>query len=123
MGSHIDHRLTRQVFDGLPRPRAYYADVPYILRRGFDAPIPEAAELTLEVIPLSDAALVAWGDACAAYASQLPDFWPSETAMRATLAEFAAVWGGQPLWRAKHGSFAPTSGRGVAGQTHLNCSS
>ncbi|MBN2548244.1 MAG: PIG-L family deacetylase [Anaerolineales bacterium] len=106
LGGHVDHRLTRQVVEGLSQSGAklispwYYADYPYVLR------MPEYAENLLRegwqavLHPISPAGLDAWGQGVAAHQSQISSFWPSVESMHAALREYWVAQGGIYLWKA-----------------------
>lgn len=103
LGGHIDHRLTRRSAERLGRSLWYYADYPYVLeaRDQIDAELP--GERQLEIFPVGEKGLAAWGDAVGEYVSQLSTFWPDEEAMRTALEAYSASWGGMPLWRPRTG--------------------
>lgn len=68
LGDHVDHRHVRSAVDALARdrglPLARWADTPYVLRPGAEAPVGEPRYPTEEEL---DAKV----EACAAYATQL----------------------------------------------------
>lgn len=103
LGGHIDHRLARRAAERLERELWYYADFPYVLeaRDQIGELLPEGAQI--EVFPVDALGMTAWGNAVAAYASQLSTFWANEGAMRAALEAYQESWGGVPLWRLRQG--------------------
>lgn len=97
IGGHVDHRLTRSAAEGLPNQRNYYADYPYASGVEIrDYVHPAWQERTYLVAP---AALVAWQDAIAAYASQISTFWEDVDDMRKALQAYSQHGGGCSLFQ------------------------
>jgi LmbE family N-acetylglucosaminyl deacetylase len=101
LGGHVDHRLVRAAAERIGLPLGYYADYPYAvadpldgsdLRRQLGGCRPG---LTGGAAP---AALAAWQEAVAAYASQISTFWGSLDEMRARIAAYQRESGGATLW-------------------------
>lgn len=98
VGGHVDHRLTRAALEALDRPVCYYPDYPYTARQNWNPA--EWIEPGWSRLPcrLSRAALRAWQQAVATYASQISTFWPNLDSMQAAIAAYARSGGGQSLW-------------------------
>lgn len=98
LGNHVDHQLVRQAVEATGRPLWYYADYPYVRIPGVR--LPQDGWLAHE-FQVSEAGLSAWGDAVAAYRSQITTFWQDEHAMRADLRDYGFL--GVRLWRSSSG--------------------
>ena len=96
IGHHVDHQIVRRAAEGTGRGLIYYADYPYAQEPGaIQAALgPRDKEWRAEFVPLSEEALEAKTAAIAQYRSQISTFWPSLTAMAATIRAFAEQTGG-----------------------------
>jgi LmbE family N-acetylglucosaminyl deacetylase len=97
LGGHVDHRLTRAAAEASGVPLWYYADYPYVLTD----PLASSRQVGWETTPflVSHAALCAWQDAVAAYASQISTFWADGASMRSALQDYYRQEGGCHVWR------------------------
>lgn len=89
LGNHVDHILTRKAAERLKRPLLYFEDYPYVLKSA-----DELAQLKRNgwkpiSFHISEAGICAWQEAIAAHTSQISTFWPSLSAMRAAIREYA----------------------------------
>lgn len=102
IGGHVDHRLTRQVAEGLGRPLVYYGDYPYIEREETRARMKDLVPdgFTSLTAPVSEMAIEAWVEAMGMYGSQLNTFWSDQEGMEADVREYKQRHGGVVLWRA-----------------------
>lgn len=115
-GHHVDHQVVRQaatrlLADGVEV--AFYEDWPYA---GDEETVAQAlgegaGRWRRHIVPLTEEALAAKGDAVARYASQISTFWPDTEAMRRALYQHAQrVGGGRPgegFWQRPHPTDAP----------------
>lgn len=97
LGNHVDHQLVRAAAERLGRALRYYADLPYVLRKG-DTPDRLVQRLRKTVLPVSEEGLQAWEEAAGAYTSQISTFWSGVPQMQAELRAYAEKHGGVPLW-------------------------
>jgi LmbE family N-acetylglucosaminyl deacetylase len=101
LGGHVDHRLVRAAAERTGRGVWYYADYPYAVADPLDG-----SDLRGQLGGCrpgltggaSPAALAAWQEAVAAYASQISTFWGSLDEMRARIAAYQRESGGATLW-------------------------
>jgi LmbE family N-acetylglucosaminyl deacetylase len=99
IGNHVDHQLTRRALERIRRRLWYYADFPYAMKEtALFTEMAQSGWLT-RLFLLSEAALLAWGDAVAAHRSQMSTFWADEERMRAELGDFSRSQGGMRLWQ------------------------
>lgn len=99
IGSHIDHWQTRyaaeRVFDNL----LYYEDTPYVHTPGsLYKVIGSDSAWRARSTALSEAALNAKLEACAAYPSQMPWLFGDDRAMRRDITNYVQLVGGERLW-------------------------
>ncbi len=94
LGSHVDHQLVRRAAELTGRQLWYYADYPYVRIPGIHLP---QASWHSQIFQVSGAGLYAWGEAVAAYKTQISTFWQDAQAMRSDLREYGAQ--GVQLWR------------------------
>jgi hypothetical protein len=102
IGGHVDHQLTRQAAQGLGIPLWYYADIPYVLSRPQALDAFTTPEWRAQSTPIGGEDLFRWGEAAAAYVSQVPDFWPDRDALNGALGSFCEGHQGIPLWEMKN---------------------
>lgn len=93
LGNHIDHQLVRRATEASQHALSYYPDFPYVLAGFRQRAGLEEKKLLERLSPLPQAAVEAWADAVAAYASQISTFWRDEAEMRQAIASYAAGWG------------------------------
>ena len=98
VGRHVDHRLVRAACEALGLPLWYYADYPYSAKGGFEVSQWLAHDRGY-ARRISPAALAAWQEAAAAYASQLSSFWRDAAEMRQKITDYALQPAGHSLWR------------------------
>lgn len=102
LGNHADHlHLIRAALAVWPAAAVtWYRDTPYVIRDPGATPAAGVPAAPLWGLPVSDAAVAAKLDACAAYASQLGFQFGGEPAMRRALADFPRAEGdGIPVER------------------------
>jgi hypothetical protein len=99
LGNHVDHQITRLALEGLGCPTWYYQDFPYILRCRDQADDLEEHGWRSQVHPISEQGLRAWQDSVAVHTSQISTFWPSESEMRQSIADYLDWYGGVRLWK------------------------
>jgi LmbE family N-acetylglucosaminyl deacetylase len=99
LGNHLDHRIVRTAAESLRRSLYYYADYPYIARQDVRFPLGLSAQ-QLYRCEITPGGLLAWQESVAAHASQVPDLFGSQEAMREELRLFKESGGGSFLWYA-----------------------
>jgi LmbE family N-acetylglucosaminyl deacetylase len=98
LGGHVDHHLVRRAAEQAGRISAFYPDFPYAARGGGNAENCVPAGWGQTVAPLSEAALQAWVEGAALYASQLSTFWADHAALGAEYRAYARQHEGIRLW-------------------------
>jgi LmbE family N-acetylglucosaminyl deacetylase len=91
LGGHVDHWLVRTAAERSGCRLLYYPDYPYVLTDQHD---PALQGLSAQDFLVSERGLSAWGEAIAAYRSQVSSFWPDLEHMRAAIREYWASTGG-----------------------------
>jgi LmbE family N-acetylglucosaminyl deacetylase len=100
IGPHIDHLIVRNALELLGRQLQYDADIPYLFN--FPEQLPsKTAGMKENLHPVSEAGLQSWGDAVAAYESQLSMLFESPEKMRQAIVQYCNANGGVRLWSAE----------------------
>ncbi len=102
MGHHVDHQVARAAAERhFAAGLSYYEDYPYIQRHPEMLPPLTSPERgwQAEVIPLSEAALVARIEAGRKYRSQTVRLFEDEARMAEMIRRQVAGTGGERLWR------------------------
>jgi LmbE family N-acetylglucosaminyl deacetylase len=99
VGGHVDHRLVRAACEALGLPLCYYADYPYSAKESFSVDRWLTHGRPGYSRRISPAALAAWQQAAAAYASQLSSFWGDVDEMHRAIADYSLQPAGHSLWR------------------------
>lgn len=97
VGHHVDHVITRAAVEGLGRPLAYYADIPYLLRAPEELSIASQG-LKAPLHPVSGKGLAAWQKGVAAHASQMRMLFGDQPEMRRQIRAYWARERGIRLW-------------------------
>lgn len=98
IGPHVDHLIVRAAAEMLGRRLIYAADIPYLFNFP-DQLIPKTAGMKGNAQPVSEAGLRSWGDAIAAYDSQLSMLFESPEQMRQAMGQYCKENGGVRLWK------------------------
>ncbi len=93
IGRHPDHVIVRRAAEQTGHPLYYYADIPYTIWHP-DQFAAQTAGLSAEVIPVSQAQLVIWQDAIAAYTSQMASLFLTEEMMRGAIVKYLQPYKG-----------------------------
>jgi LmbE family N-acetylglucosaminyl deacetylase len=101
LGDHVDHRLTRQVAEGLDHPLWYYADYPYVLHYKAQVEQMEQEGWVSQDFPISGDGLSAWMDSISAHGSQISTFWASDLDMRQAITDYLRSNNGIRLWKSQ----------------------
>jgi LmbE family N-acetylglucosaminyl deacetylase len=103
LGNHVDHSLVRAAAEIAAQSSHieawYYPDYPYAVKpnMNWSGKVGENWQQTCQ--PVSRAALAAWQEAVASYASQISTFWSTRAEMNAGLEAYWQSGGGTCLWR------------------------
>ena len=98
LGRHVDHQLTRAIFEKINHPLWYYADYPYVLSdwSNADSRIIGLHEL---LFPISNNGITGWIESISAHASQASTFWPNKETMCDAITSYYRQVRGIRLWR------------------------
>jgi LmbE family N-acetylglucosaminyl deacetylase len=110
LGGHVDHRLTRMVVEKMIRGESragwellYYADYPYARTETQKlAELQQSLAWKMHLHPITEAGMLAWQRAVAAYASQISTFWQNLDKMVEDLRAYAQAAGGVCLWQCEN---------------------
>jgi len=97
IGKHVDHILVRRAAEFLGKPLLYVADIPYF----FNSPEqldPHIVEMKENVEAVSETGIHVWGEAVAAYESQISMLFESQEAMRNQIREYCLKNNGLRFW-------------------------
>ena len=97
IGSHVDHVLVRRAVELLQRPLLYLADVPYVFNTPEDLP-PNKAGMKETVHVVGEAGVRSWGEAVAAYESQISSLFDGLEGMNSQIRQYSEQNGGIRLW-------------------------
>jgi LmbE family N-acetylglucosaminyl deacetylase len=90
LGKHVDHNLVRTAAERLIRlglPVKFYADYPYVMRKGIHPP--GGPEWQSEKYRISPIGLEFWKQSAGAYRSQVSSFWKSFRGLSVAIAHYA----------------------------------
>ncbi len=99
LGNHIDHRLVRAAALQAKGTLHFYPDFPYAAHSDVNLNPYIERNWRRERFAISEAALNAWQDAVACYASQISSFWKDLAEMRDSLSRYFRQGGGSLLFR------------------------
>jgi LmbE family N-acetylglucosaminyl deacetylase len=98
-GNHVDHQLTRQAAERLPRRLWYYADYPYVARQPAQLDELLSSGWQPRHFRVSAQGLAAWQESIAAHASQISTFWPDLNSMREAIQTYWGLENATNLWQ------------------------
>ena len=102
LGKHVDHQMTRAVFEKINLPLWYYADYPYVLKDWSkdDSRITGLEEL---LFPISNNGIRGWIESIGAHVSQVSSFWPNTETMQEAIYNYYRQEMGIRLWKKRIG--------------------